>query len=325
MRRRPRRDDARRAGRVRAAVGPCPSRGRSSRSRWTPSSGRSARKARSASAACSRRSASRCATGRRRRARDRPDHEPEGVGDRRHHQRRRGGRGCRPGRQAGRALDRGRAGPGRPRIVPAARPTPRSRAWTCSRTWPGSGARTRSGWPAVRSPTPVRWSLRAFDAGWGGAVWKTIGEPIRNVTSRLGTLDVDGRRLVGYHNIELISDRSIEVNLAEIAEIKKRYPNQAVVVSLMVESKREAWRDIVGRVQRHRRRRHRAQLRLPPRHERAGHGRRRRPGSRVRADDHRVGDGEGRDARSSSSSRPTSPTSATRPAPPARPAPTAWP
>jgi dihydropyrimidine dehydrogenase (NAD+) subunit PreA len=89
---------------------------------------------------------------------------------------------------------------------------------------------------------------RAFDAGWGGAVWKTVGEPITNVTSRLGALSLDGKKMVGLSNIELISDRPIETNLREVAEIKRRYPNQAVVVSLMVESKPEAWYDIVERV-----------------------------------------------------------------------------
>ncbi|HEX5590299.1 MAG TPA: NAD-dependent dihydropyrimidine dehydrogenase subunit PreA [Candidatus Limnocylindrales bacterium] len=88
---------------------------------------------------------------------------------------------------------------------------------------------------------------RAFDAGWGGVVWKTIGDPITNVTSRLGSFNVDGRRLVGLSNIELISDRPVDVNFAEIADVKRRYPNQAVVVSLMVESKPEAWHEFVQR------------------------------------------------------------------------------
>ena len=30
--------------------------------------------------------------------------------------------------------------------------------------------------------------MRAFDAGWGGAVWKTLGNPIVNVSSRLGSV-----------------------------------------------------------------------------------------------------------------------------------------
>ncbi len=88
---------------------------------------------------------------------------------------------------------------------------------------------------------------RAFDAGWGGAVWKTIGEPIRNVTARLGSFDYHGRQVVGINNIELISDRPTDVNIAEIRETKKRYPDNAVVISLMVEAKREAWHEILAK------------------------------------------------------------------------------
>ena len=54
--------------------------------------------------------------------------------------------------------------------------------------------------------------------------------------------------MIGISNIELISDRPIETNLAEIREVKRRFPDRAVVVSLMVESKPEAWHDIVKRV-----------------------------------------------------------------------------
>ena len=89
--------------------------------------------------------------------------------------------------------------------------------------------------------------MRAFDAGWGGAVWKTIGEPIMNVSSRYSSVDWNGQRMMGLNNIELISDRPIETNLREIAEVKKRYPKHAVIASLMVESTREAWHDIVQR------------------------------------------------------------------------------
>jgi dihydropyrimidine dehydrogenase (NAD+) subunit PreA len=53
--------------------------------------------------------------------------------------------------------------------------------------------------------------------------------------------------MMGFNNIELISDRPIEVNLREISEVKKRYPKHAVIASLMVESKREVWHDIVKR------------------------------------------------------------------------------
>ena len=89
--------------------------------------------------------------------------------------------------------------------------------------------------------------MRAFDAGWGGAVWKTLGEPITNVSSRYSSVDLNGQRMMGLNNIELITDRPLDVNLREIAEVKKRYPHHAVIASLMVDSKREAWHEIVKR------------------------------------------------------------------------------
>ncbi|NNE44611.1 MAG: NAD-dependent dihydropyrimidine dehydrogenase subunit PreA, partial [Gemmatimonadetes bacterium] len=88
--------------------------------------------------------------------------------------------------------------------------------------------------------------MRAFDAGWGGAVWKTLGNPIVNVSSRLGGFDYGSKRLMGLNNIELITDRPLNVNLREITETKKRYPGHAVIVSLMFES-RDEWRDILKR------------------------------------------------------------------------------
>src|SRR6266851_442494 len=87
--------------------------------------------------------------------------------------------------------------------------------------------------------------LRAFDAGWGGAVWKTLGDPIVNVSSRYSSVDWNRQRMMGLNNIELITDRPLDVNLREISEVKKRFPKHAVVASLMVESKREAWHRIV--------------------------------------------------------------------------------
>jgi len=91
--------------------------------------------------------------------------------------------------------------------------------------------------------------MRAFDAGWGGAVWKTIGEPIVNTTSRYGGIDLSGVKVMGFNNIELISDRPVEDNLREIYEVKKRYPKHLVVASLMVESKRESWHEMVRRAE----------------------------------------------------------------------------
>jgi dihydropyrimidine dehydrogenase (NAD+) subunit PreA len=91
--------------------------------------------------------------------------------------------------------------------------------------------------------------IRAFEAGWGGAVWKTIGEPIVNTSSRYGAIDYNGVKVMGLNNIELISDRPIETNFREIAEVKKRFPKNLVIASLMVESKRETWHEMVHRAE----------------------------------------------------------------------------
>ena len=91
--------------------------------------------------------------------------------------------------------------------------------------------------------------MRAFDAGWGGAVWKTLGEPIINVSSRYSAVDWRGGRMMGLNNIELITDRPLDINFREITEVKRRYPDNAVIVSLMVESKRETWHDMVRRAE----------------------------------------------------------------------------
>ena len=105
-------------------------------------------------------------------------------------------------------------------------------------------------WLASAPPTNCgEQIMRAFDAGWGGAVWKTIGEPITNVSSRYSAIDFEGRKMMGFNNIELISDRPIETNLREIAEVKRRYPKHVVIASLMVESTREAWHDMVARAE----------------------------------------------------------------------------
>ena len=90
--------------------------------------------------------------------------------------------------------------------------------------------------------------MRAFDAGWGGAVWKTLGDPITNVTSRFWANDYGNTRMMGLNNIELITDRPLEVNLKEMYEVKKRFPKHALIASLMVET-RENWREIIKKAE----------------------------------------------------------------------------
>lgn len=105
-------------------------------------------------------------------------------------------------------------------------------------------------WLASAPPTNSGYQVqRAFEAGWGGAVWKTLGDPILNVSSRFAGTHFNGQRVAGFNNIELITDRPLEVNLKEIYETKKRFPNHAVIASLMVEPKQEKWHEIVKKVQ----------------------------------------------------------------------------
>ncbi len=104
-------------------------------------------------------------------------------------------------------------------------------------------------WLASAPPTNTGEMIaRAFEAGWGGAVWKTIGDPIVNVSPRLGSVTVGGARMAGINNIELISDRPIDTNLAEIREVKRLFPDRAVVASLMYPMEREAWTEITRRI-----------------------------------------------------------------------------
>ena len=109
-------------------------------------------------------------------------------------------------------------------------------------------------WLASAPPTDKRYNIdRAFEAGWGGVVWKTLGEdgpPIVNVSGpRYGALHSPDRRVIGFNNIELITDRPLEVNLDEIRQVKRDWPDRALVVSLMVPCEEQAWKSIVARVE----------------------------------------------------------------------------
>jgi dihydropyrimidine dehydrogenase (NAD+) subunit PreA len=105
-------------------------------------------------------------------------------------------------------------------------------------------------WLASAPPTNSGAQVqKAFEAGWGGAVWKTIGAPVLNVSNRYGAWHYGRQRMLAINNVELISDRPLEVNLREIAEVKRNWPDRAVIVSAMVESKPEAWKEIVQRIE----------------------------------------------------------------------------
>src|SRR5579872_518901 len=105
-------------------------------------------------------------------------------------------------------------------------------------------------WLASAPPTNSGYQvMRAFEAGWGGAVWKTLGTPIVNGTSRFAGLNYKQNRMVAMNNIELITDRPLEDNLREIAECKRAFPDRAIVVSLMEICDQHAWHELVKRVQ----------------------------------------------------------------------------
>lgn len=109
-------------------------------------------------------------------------------------------------------------------------------------------------WLASAPPTDKAYNvIRAFKAGWGGVVWKTLGEdgpPVVNVNGpRYGAIYGGDRRLVGFNNIELITDRELQVNLREIKQVKKDWPDRAMVVSLMVPCEEEAWKAILPLVE----------------------------------------------------------------------------
>src|SRR5829696_2734534 len=108
-------------------------------------------------------------------------------------------------------------------------------------------------WLASAPPTDKQYNVeRAFRAGWGGVVWKTLGEdpPIVNVNGpRYGAIHASDRKVIGFNNIELITDRPLDVNLREIKEVKRNWPDRALVVSLMVPCEERNWEAILRRVE----------------------------------------------------------------------------
>jgi dihydropyrimidine dehydrogenase (NAD+) subunit PreA len=100
-------------------------------------------------------------------------------------------------------------------------------------------------WLASAPPTDKAYNVnRAFEAGWGGAVWKTLGEDphIVNVSGpRYSAIHSNERRVIGFNNIELITDRPLQTNLDEMRQIKKDWPDRALVASVMLPMNEESW------------------------------------------------------------------------------------
>ncbi len=109
-------------------------------------------------------------------------------------------------------------------------------------------------WLASAPPTDKEYNVRrAYEAGWGGVVWKTLGmegPPVVNVNGpRYGVIHGADRRVLGLNNIELITDRPLEVNLREIKQVKRDWPDRALVISLMVPCEEAAWQSILAAIE----------------------------------------------------------------------------
>jgi dihydropyrimidine dehydrogenase (NAD+) subunit PreA len=108
-------------------------------------------------------------------------------------------------------------------------------------------------WLASAPPTDKAYNVqRAFEAGWGGAVWKTLGEdpPIVNVSGpRYGAMHGNDRRVLGFNNIEQITDRPLGVNLEEVRQIKRDWPDRALIVSIMLPMHEESWAKYVPMIE----------------------------------------------------------------------------
>lgn len=92
---------------------------------------------------------------------------------------------------------------------------------------------------------------RAFREGWGAVVAKTVSldaSKVVNVTPRYGKLKAaDGQEVIGWENIELISDRPLEIWIEEFKRIKDAHPGGVLIASIMEEYRRDAWIELVQR------------------------------------------------------------------------------
>ena len=106
-------------------------------------------------------------------------------------------------------------------------------------------------WLASAPPTDKYYNVaRAFEAGWGGVVWKTLGEdpPVVNVSSRYGVHQDANRGVIGINNIELISDRPLDLNLQEIERCRKEWPDRIIIGSMMAQIDEQAWKELAIKI-----------------------------------------------------------------------------
>lgn len=98
---------------------------------------------------------------------------------------------------------------------------------------------------------------RAFDEGWGAVIAKTVSldaAKVINVTPRYARLRGGSNGLakadiIGWENIELISDRPLETMLKEFKQLKEEYPDRILIASIMEEYNKAAWEELIDRVE----------------------------------------------------------------------------
>ena len=107
-------------------------------------------------------------------------------------------------------------------------------------------------WLASAPPTDKEYNVvapsRRAGAAWCGRRWartRRSSTPPR-ATARC---TMAATRMIGFNNIELITDRPLEVNLREIKQVKRDWPDRALIVSLMVPCEEDAWQSILKRVE----------------------------------------------------------------------------
>jgi dihydroorotate dehydrogenase subfamily 1 len=94
---------------------------------------------------------------------------------------------------------------------------------------------------------------RSYDLGWGGMVCKTFSldaSKVINTAPRYAKVKAKGSdEVIGFQNIELISDRPYEDWLDDLRQLKKNYPTKMLIASIMEEYKKESWERITREVQ----------------------------------------------------------------------------
>jgi dihydroorotate dehydrogenase subfamily 1 len=92
---------------------------------------------------------------------------------------------------------------------------------------------------------------KAFDEGWGAVICKTISldaSKVVNVQPRYGRLrGRESDEIIGWENIELISDRSFDLWVDELKEVKDKYPDRILIASVMEEYRKDSWVEIIER------------------------------------------------------------------------------